>query len=201
MRQGKNINRLERPWILVRPIDNAETTPFRTEQGQWLHPDEGFDIRTGNTVTAPTLFTKEELADGGFIVWLGYTVKNYGRSPGHMVYHWANIAMRDEEGAMPKRRIYSRIYKGESPSFNMPDTRLMEPRNSFRNYVRVPLRDFIAMWEGQKFMYLYGYIDYRDVWGKKHRTGFGFHYHIGGAPGDVHPRGFFPEPQSYNYET
>jgi hypothetical protein len=192
-----SLKRLERPWILVRPIENNSETPSWIAGTGWVKPGTILVGPVGRPFATVIPYTDDELKSEGFRVRLGYTIKNYGRSPGHMTYHWANVAIVDAEGAMPELPDYT----AKKPSFDLPDTRLMEPRGAFKNYVPIRFRDFKDMWERKKFLYLYGYITYRDIWGAEHKTGFGFYYHVENPPFDLDPRGFFPEPQTYNYET
>jgi len=192
-----SLKALERPWILVRPIENNDEIPRLNDEGEWEKPE--FMPGTGPTgyENRPAiLFTSEELRKGDSRVPLRFSIRNYGKSPGHMVYHWAKLAIIDTQDAMPKIPDYL----AKLPSFDAPDTRLMEPRRAFKNYIEITLKDFMQMWERNKFLYLYGYITYLDVWGNPHKTGFSFYYHIPG-PFDRNSRAFYPEPQSYNYET
>lgn len=183
-RAADNLTRLERAWILVRPIDSRGELPFHTTGG-WARPNVG----------GPVFFTSEEILKEDYKFHLGYTVKHYGRSPGRMVHHWCNLVFAETEGGMPNKPDYK-----TGIVFDQPETRLMEPRNSFKTWVPIYLKDLINMVRKRKFLYIYGYITYLDVWGKDHTTRFGFYYLMPGSF-DPNAQGFYPEPRSYNEET
>lgn len=178
-RSADSLINLERPWILVRAGNSL--LPYLTDR--WYKPN-------GEP------FTIDEALRGDYMVNMEYIIKNYGRSPGWMVYHWCKVEMKDAPDSMPERPDY----KAKPTSFDGPDSRHMEPRRSFKNWIKIPFKDFIAMRKCEKFMYIYGYITYRDVWDQRHTTGFSLYYHFPGL-GDPNLPGFYPEPEKYNYET
>jgi len=75
-----------------------------------------------------------------------------------------------------------------------------EPGRPQTNRILVPYSDIMLFAERALFLYIYGWIDYRDVWNEMHQTHFSFFYHFPQSP-DRNPQGFYAEPSSYNYET
>ncbi len=115
-----------------------------------------------------------EVAGAGFAVWVD--VKNEGQTPAYDVFHWAKIDLRE----FPLNGGFD-IHCIENPSrciLSSGDKNIAFP--TFKRDL-TPLEEQAILSNG-KAVYVYGEIDYRDAFGKRHMTQFRFRCNGQGYP-------------------
>ena len=101
-------------------------------------------------------------------------IMNYGTTPAHIT----DVVS-----------LYSIVASGQQlpsePEYNIPDSHIaaiafLVKGESFFNFVGEDLntieRSLAALESGKSILYLYGFVDYIDIFGQRHRGGFGFKY-------------------------
>ena len=176
----------ERAWILVRMVP---TGPYKRSRD--LGPDR-YEWEDG------TPLSPEEVVSGRHLrpERIRYTMKNYGRSPGFVTSHWANVRIVGELNNLPNPPDY--FTKPASIFIEKADF-VVEPGGERKSDFFEPPGGIAT--RGSSFLYVYGIITYRDFFNQDHKTGFCFYYHVP-SDRDLNPQGFYAEgPDGYNYQT
>ena len=179
---------VERPWILVRM---EPTGPHRVGKVWWTGTIGQPDSRELTSIEAMTgVHRKPERVE--------LTIKNYGRSPGWVTYSWADAKIVDSVKEFPVTPDY--FARRGSIHINTCND-FLEPRRSRKSSIFSTPDDLKPVADGTRFLYVYGIVNYRDVWKGEHYTRFCFFWFIP-DDGDITPQGFYAEgPDGYNEET
>jgi hypothetical protein len=178
----------ERAWILVTMLptgprkkqDIGASVKYVWEDGRELTDD---DIVNGKELVPETI---------------GFVAKNYGRTPGWVTSIWANARIIPVMNGLPHPPLY--FIKGASINIEKCDA-LYAPEADRKSRIFIPADDLIPVAERESFLYVYGIIHYRDVWGEKHETRFCFYWHVP-VTGELNPPDFYQEgPEGYNGQT
>jgi len=127
---------------------------------------------------------------------LVYVIRNYGRSPAWVKKHWSGIKVLTNSSDLPDKPEYDP--KQWTIDINLSE--FYEPGKRRRNILSIPYGLVWELIERNRFLYIYGWIEYRDVWGDQHETHFSFFYHVP-QTGDWNPQQFYSEPATWNYES
>jgi hypothetical protein len=175
--QTRTSKNAERAWVIVSPVEAAPVVGFIPERGDPLNepgPNQ----------------------QNAFIC----SFKNTGETPARLVDAAVIYRMVQRLGDVPAEPDYGQkcslndlpLVKEDSISwiaFLLPEIILTKLQAS-------------AVRSRQAFLYAYGVVDYRDVFGRPHETRFGYTYSFPHG-GDTRPPGFRREelPQAYNRAT
>jgi hypothetical protein len=133
------------------------------------------------------------------ILWLSPTFTNCGKTPARII----RIRAREEEipngQQLPEPPIYEGV--GVSPA-RFDGTAFLPPNASIQpiNIGMVPAA-FIAIRQGNPVLYLYGFVDYRDVYDRQWTTRFCFIYHIQSGFNPISEGFYVGGPAAYNEAT
>jgi hypothetical protein len=166
---------IERPWIVVEPTDR--------------HPVIGFIPEPGDSLGEPG----RDRAN-----WFAYSIKNTGNTPARILDSFAAYRMVDSLKNIPKEPVYPH-------ALNLDEMLLVkDAQEPFLVYLepnRVVTKAQVADLKARRtFWYAYGMVIYRDTFGRKHETRFGYIYFVSG---DERPIGFVREglPRKYYKAT
>jgi hypothetical protein len=144
------------------------------------------DIQDGNPAT--------NHEDGIQIVEFTADIKNYGHSPAVIlkVDHSADIMKREE-----KLPLHPKYLSLPEVSYSAPDP--IVPKGGSAVYWKITQKSMDALTSGERLMYVYGRIVYKDIFGRKRETRYCFRY-FPRVPGKVDRHvGFFPDgPTDYH---
>ena len=133
------------------------------------------------------------------ILWISPTFTNCGKTPARIV----RIRAREEEipngQQLPEPPIYEGV--GVSPA-RFDGTAFLPPNASIQpiNIGMVPAA-FIAIRQGHPVLYLYGFVDYLDVYDRQWTTRFCFIYHIQSGFNPISEGFYVGGPAVYNEAT
>jgi hypothetical protein len=127
---------------------------------------------------------------------LKYTIRNYGRSPAWVTKHWSGVKILPLPSDISENPLYLPIER----SVDIELSEFYEPGKRRGNTIPIPYSLIFKLIKRSAFLYIYGCIVYRDVWGDSHETHFSFFYHVP-PDGDLNPQDFYAEPTAWNYET
>jgi hypothetical protein len=172
----------ERAWLLAESIPSG---PHKKE-GRWYW-ENGAELTDLEIITRKN---KPEI--------IGYTIKNYGRTPGWITSHWATARIVASAEGLPRPPDY---FTKPASIFTQDVSIVYVPGQSKRNIILVPYEDLAPTAKRERFLYVYGTFTYRDVAERSHETRFCFFWHVP-PEGDLNPQGFYQEgPEGYNRET
>jgi hypothetical protein len=127
---------------------------------------------------ADTIMTVKNVHDHGFkhmagnlAPWVRISLKNFGKTPGTLIYGEANLRLMPSSGAPedPEPLSIDHDYVlGSDETTPTPFTRKLS--RDLTNDEAIKLED------GELGLVLAGYIKFRDIWGETHERGFSFSY-------------------------
>jgi hypothetical protein len=122
---------------------------------------------------------------------------NWGKTPAFVEATFADMMVINSFDDLPRRPKYSKpvLFQGDPiPPQKSLDFQLYAPMRDTREY-EVIQADYRT---GGKILFVFGYVKYRDMYGRKHETKFGLKYRA--APElKMYYDGFFVDgPKSYN---
>jgi hypothetical protein len=175
--QVQSARNTDRAWIIVSPTDATPEIGFIPNPGDPLNTP-GRD--------KPNIFT--------------CSIKNTGNTPARLVNSAVIYRKIDRLEDIPKEPQYGQ--RGPFGDFALVKEDSMGAVAFLQPDVTLTRSEASAVQAQQCFLYAYGVVSYRDVFGRSHETRFGYVYH---APlgGDPIPRGFRREklPLEYNRAT
>ncbi len=131
------------------------------------------------------------------ILWIEPRVDNAGRTPAWTV----RMRLRAQQFPSLKDIPPEPIYEGEETKHFDGEAALPPGASVAPLRVGVDAHDFTAIRQGKSFLYVYGFIDYMDIYKRSFSTRFCFLYHVPGGFNPI-PEGFvFGGPSAYNKVT
>ena len=121
------------------------------------------------------------------ILWVKPTFINCGKTPARITRIRAREHQVSKVDELPEEPIYEGtgiiVAKFDGNAF-LPPNANVQPVN-----VGISGSDFVPIRQGKSVLYLYGFVDYLDVYDRQRTTRFCFIYHV--------PGGFNPSPEAF----
>ncbi|HEY1938181.1 MAG TPA: hypothetical protein VGJ33_09630 [Candidatus Angelobacter sp.] len=178
----------ERAWILVRMMP---TGPYKKSG---IGAEIEYVWEDGSELTEEDILNSKHLVPERVV----YIVKNYGRTPGWVTSQWCDARLVRTINGLPQPPDY--FFRRASINLEKLDD-LYAPESERKGTIVIPAEDLEPAGNREAFLYVYGIIKYRDVWGGTHETRFCFYWHVP-TERELNPQGFYQEgPEGYNGQT
>jgi hypothetical protein len=120
-------------------------------------------------------------------------VRNYGKTMAVVTLFKARFLILSEGQQLPTDPDYEAAdFQTVQVVTQLPPDALVQPKAGISNF------DFVPVYEQKSTLWLYGLVDYRDIYGFSHQSRFCFVYHIPGGF-NPNPAGFYSSgPEAYN---
>ena len=153
--------------------------------------------RTWLLVTVGNLPDITPVPDMLQVLWIEPRVANEGKTPAWIT----KMRLRAQQFPSLKDIPTEPIYEGGETKHFDGEAALPPGASVAPLRVGVDAHDFIAIRQGKSFLYVYGFIDYMDIYKRPFGTRFCFLYHVPGGFNPI-PEGFvFGGPSAYNKVT
>lgn len=120
-------------------------------------------------------------------------IKNMGKTPARLTEKGER---RDLGGTLPETpRAYDNIVRWEKGV-------ILPPNSEIVVILYLSAGETLQVYKGEQALWVHGFIEYKDVFGKRHRTRYCFRYYPGLRAKDPATVGFYPEgPVAYSEAT